>query len=161
MAIKFANIIDPALEADLYAEKPWFQSPIFCAMNILNVEDAQGVVIGAAPSVVKPVQLTSSTGKINENQPSTINSVKAEFQPDSNAFFSGLTSEIPEDERLKMIPKWKWGPHKELTENSTLLNAPLCNYEADAIAERRKHLQKDKIRKSTIVSPIKIYHFEV
>ncbi|KAI8898601.1 hypothetical protein BC833DRAFT_589183 [Globomyces pollinis-pini] len=37
IGLAVANLIDPGLKADLYSDKPWLQSPILCAMNIVSV----------------------------------------------------------------------------------------------------------------------------
>lgn len=37
VALKFANLIDPALLTDVYSDKPWLYSPMLCSMNTVNV----------------------------------------------------------------------------------------------------------------------------
>ncbi|KAJ3201997.1 hypothetical protein HK099_002026 [Clydaea vesicula] len=37
VAIKFATLIDPALQTDIYCDKPWLYSPLLCAMNIVKI----------------------------------------------------------------------------------------------------------------------------
>ncbi|KAJ3303947.1 hypothetical protein HDU93_006439, partial [Gonapodya sp. JEL0774] len=41
VALKFASLIDPAIAYDVYADRPWVLSPVFCSMNIVDVRDAQ------------------------------------------------------------------------------------------------------------------------
>lgn len=36
IGLKIARLIDPALEADLFCEKPWLRSPLLCGMNVLQ-----------------------------------------------------------------------------------------------------------------------------
>ncbi|KXS17095.1 hypothetical protein M427DRAFT_122185 [Gonapodya prolifera JEL478] len=40
VALKFAGLIDPAIAYDIYADRPWILSPMFCSMNIVDVRDA-------------------------------------------------------------------------------------------------------------------------
>ncbi|KAJ3181940.1 hypothetical protein HDU85_003457 [Gaertneriomyces sp. JEL0708] len=53
VAIKFANLIDPALKTDVYAEKPWLWSPVLCAMNIVNVAKAKKPFTASSKAVAK------------------------------------------------------------------------------------------------------------
>ena len=44
VAIKFANLIDPALATDIYAEKPWLYSPLLCSMNTVSVSKNDTII---------------------------------------------------------------------------------------------------------------------
>ena len=50
VAIKFANLIDPALTTDLYSDTPWLYSPILCSMNVVNVQPATESVSSIVPA---------------------------------------------------------------------------------------------------------------
>src|SRR4051812_41787835 len=41
VALKFAQLIDPAITYDIYSERPWILSPVFCSMNIVDVRKAE------------------------------------------------------------------------------------------------------------------------
>ncbi|KAI8928416.1 hypothetical protein BC831DRAFT_397511 [Entophlyctis helioformis] len=51
VALKFANLIDPALQADMYGEKPWLFSPILCSMNR---DPSKDVSLSTAKVTTKP-----------------------------------------------------------------------------------------------------------
>jgi hypothetical protein len=52
--MKFAALIDPALQNDLYAERPWLFSPILCAMNTVNVSLTNNPMSNPAEPVAVP-----------------------------------------------------------------------------------------------------------
>ncbi|KAI9207468.1 uncharacterized protein BJ171DRAFT_492820 [Polychytrium aggregatum] len=69
VALKFANLIDPALLADVYAEKPWLYSPMLCSMNTLNVQPSSTALpsVSAGHSVselASKVQTTPSPAEL-------------------------------------------------------------------------------------------------
>ena len=41
VALKFAQIIDPAITYEIYSDRPWILSPVFCSMNIVDARDAK------------------------------------------------------------------------------------------------------------------------
>jgi len=74
VAMKFANLIDPALSADIYAEKPWLFSPLLCSMNIVNVKPAPLATISSVPAVSSstPSPSSASTPSSQLSSPNTI-----------------------------------------------------------------------------------------
>ncbi|RKO87151.1 hypothetical protein BDK51DRAFT_21511, partial [Blyttiomyces helicus] len=50
LGLKIAKWLDPALDADLYADKPWIFSPLVSAMNSMGVAPADAVPSDAAPA---------------------------------------------------------------------------------------------------------------
>ena len=143
IAIKFANLIDPALQADIYADQPWLMSPILCSMNVVNVKQATHPVGGAATS--------SSTPSSTETDATVIESVYISTP-------SSAAKAVPSPQDL--LGEWLWKNGLELTENNSLLGDSLP-FDSDAISDRRKYFNKPKARKNALFKPNLIYNFEV
>lgn len=135
IALKFAALIDPALTADAYAQKPWFLSPLVCSMNIVNVAKANLPI-----DVVFDTSSISSTDKYK-----SLNSAQLK----------------PKNTELLCNP-WIWKNANYLTESNTFitqLNTP--PFAAEAVGDRRKYFQKQKNRESNKFIPENLYNFEV
>jgi Protein of unknown function (DUF1769) len=142
VALKFASLIDPALQYDVYCEKPWFLSPLLCAMNVVNVAKASTPVANSAPTV---------NGKVD-----------AKFKPQPSQFTSGTRSKIPADNASKnTLADWNWADDHTLQEDTKLLIEDSKAFPSDGVAERRKYYQKPKHRQATMITPDKIYNMEV
>lgn len=145
IAFKAANFIDPALQTELYSDKPWLYSPLLCAMNIVNVKDSK---------MDLPVYLSPDNKDISCNS--------TEVKP-----FETLTTADQSKSRLlpsDILGEWIWKNDKELDENNaSLFEGVDCDEVVgnDDIAERRRFFQKEKNRKKNVFKPGKLYHFEV
>ncbi|KAJ3275736.1 hypothetical protein HDV01_007203 [Terramyces sp. JEL0728] len=162
IAIKFANLIDPALQVDIYSETPWLYSPILCSMNIVNVVKAATPVVGAAPLDPKAKEVSDKISAKSKDSLILLNSADPKYtatkqQEKSQAMNSVTSKPTPSD----ILGDWIWRDGKELEENNTLLHTTQPDFASDAIAERRKHYQKQKTRKHTIFSPNNVYNFEI
>ena len=152
VAVKFANLIDPALLTDLYSDNPWLYSPILCAMNVVNVQPA----LGSLNSVIPSKQRTSVSSSANTTvlgpdlsipNIQTINS-KNEIS------FATFNKEAP-----NVLGTWVPG---EMQENTTLLYSESSSpFPSDSIHGRRKHFQSAKARKELILTPDNVYNLEV
>lgn len=131
--MKFANLIDPALTTDMYAEKPWLFSPFLCAMNIVNVENTVTPL---------PNDLDDQISCESTNIP---------------------THPTRKDIPKKLFGDWVWRDNNELVEDNLNLfpAGEEREFASDDIAERRKYFQKQKNRNSLVFKQNKIYHFEV
>ncbi|TPX30952.1 hypothetical protein SmJEL517_g05628 [Synchytrium microbalum] len=144
IAMKFANLIDPALAADLYADKPWLYSPMLCAMNILNVRKAPRPL--PSPDALSKAFEGLSVSKSNPHE-IAINALKLTTPP------------TPAD----IVGNWEWGGENELKEDSGLLlpkgeDAPFA---PTSVSDRRKHFQKAASRKVVCFKPEFVYNFEI
>ncbi|KAH9271273.1 hypothetical protein BASA83_006595 [Batrachochytrium salamandrivorans] len=165
IALKFANLIDPALQADIYADKPWLFSPILCSMNVVNVRKSTQAVVGAAP--IDPVYLNKSSGsetstKSSPNSP--IAGPDAAFKPTAASGVSKSTALVTsKPSPTELLGDWIWSGTTELEENNSLLSADdkEITFPSDSIVERRKYYHKAKVRKHTIFKPDNIYNFEI
>jgi hypothetical protein len=182
VAMKFANLIDPALQSDVYADKPWLFSPMLCSMNILHILKANSEILNAAPTIEVPigpkkkgdkqdlgstnsVDLDSSTSRSGSidllSRPSSLKGPDKSYIPRKEDFHSTSSKAAPE-KNLAMVGPWTWKDDIEMTEKSDLIHVqdpPPCS--TDDPAERRKWFQKHKTRISTIFSPSHIYSCEV
>jgi hypothetical protein len=139
LALKFANYIDPALQADVNAERPWLYSPMLCAMNIVNVVKAPSPVIGAAASLDKlSVPLTGDASK----------------ETSLHASQAGPVA------NKEAVGSWSWGGAKELVESNALLVSDPPFEETD-IAERRKYFNVKDHREAMKFSPENVYNLEI
>ena len=138
--MKFATLIDPALQNDLYCEKPWVFSPMLCSMNLVDIKPCNKPLKGAAPA-------DKSGGP------------DVAYKPPSSAFISSTYEKNKNDE----LGEWIWFDDTMLQENNTLLNPDPSkpNFDKDSVADRRKYYQKQKHRLNTKFLPDKIYNFEV
>lgn len=144
VALKFASLIDPALEYDVYCEKPWLLSPLLCSMNILNVQKAPS----PTPSNCAPL--------IGKN-------VDPNFKPNLANFTSGPADKVViQPSGNEVLGKWEWGKNHWLEENNALLlSEDRKAFPSDGVSERRKYFQKPKNRQNTKFTPDKLYNFEV
>ncbi len=144
IAVKFANYIDPALQTDLYADKPWLYSPMLCSMNAVNVEK---LALGEPPAKVVP-------GKSSQLPKSARASVDELSAPASAVQSTPSADEI--------LGKWRWGGETELQEDNRLLfESTEVPFDSSNIAERRKYFQKQKNRQAESFKPDRVYHLEV
>lgn len=158
IAMKFANLIDPALTTDVFAPSPWVFSPLLCSMNTVNAAKTSKPIVGAAPSI--KVELP----KHGDEKPLFINGPDPGYvePPTKKSVSSSKSSLVDPVTILTMLEPWIWkGGERELTEDSTLIQGEKHSYSKDSWAERRKHYQKQKARKETIFNPNIIYNFEV
>ncbi|RKO88451.1 hypothetical protein BDK51DRAFT_32657 [Blyttiomyces helicus] len=165
VAIKFANLIDPALKTDLYAEKPWLFSPMLCSMNIVNVEKANAPVVNAHPSDPKADAATEQASVSSKESVRAIAIGPDMSYPRDAALEvsspAHLVTSKPSPEEL--LTKWTWVGEKELEEDTALLlpSNEAAPFPPDGIAERRKHFQKPKARQNMIFKPENVYNFEI
>lgn len=179
MAIKFANYIDPALKAELYADKPWFWSPIFASMNILNVVDLKNTPakdlppIGAHPNATKKGQNESETFKELEKDKETDDD-KSIFGPDltipitkdKSKFYSGslldvISKNTHQQDKL-LGYNWMWEFPKVLDEDSSLLSEDIeLPFETSDSSSRRKYFGDEDNRKSIDIKADKGYNMEI
>ncbi|EGF81903.1 hypothetical protein BATDEDRAFT_34647 [Batrachochytrium dendrobatidis JAM81] len=169
VALKFANLIDPALQADVYAEKPWLFSPILCSMNIVNVTKSSQAISGAAPldpAYVKKIGETSVSSKLSSASanPNLLAGPDTSFKrsPESEISMSTATV-VSKPSPTELLGEWLWSGSNELVENNTLLSIDdkEATFPSDSISKRRKYYQKAKVRKNTIFRPENIYNFEI
>jgi hypothetical protein len=151
MAMKFASLIDPALQYDISIDKPWFLSPLLCSMNIANVIKA-------------PIQLNNCAPLVGKN-------IDPNFKPTSSMYYSGnkpsTTNPLPKE----ILGGWDWSNGVGLEESNKLLFPSECKspggffgstpIPANGIPERRKHFQKLKHREAAKLLPENLYNFEV
>lgn len=144
LAIKFANLIDPALQTDLYGEKPWLFSPMLCAMNIVNV---------------KPNSTPLPSGKPEISHPSS-------QQPDAEKLLCKWEwvgeKDLAEDNSLLLPPI----PSPTLSDgfiedDDNHSNTSSELFASDDIANRRKYFQKKEHRMKPVFKPDHVYNFEV
>ncbi len=157
MAIKFANLIDPALLTDVYAAKPWLFSPTLCAMNVVNV--VQGPVGGLAPSVIPsvqtPVDKTGSQDGFTAGPDTSFPGRKEAEKTGSKSVTTFGEGVLPGTPALG-----EWIPG-EIKEDTALFATAPAPFATDSIAGRRKAFQSQKLRRSTVLSPENVYNFEV
>ncbi|KAI8803240.1 hypothetical protein BJ742DRAFT_908783 [Cladochytrium replicatum] len=185
VAIKFATLIDGALQTDVYADQPWLYSPMLASMNIMNVRPA-------THAVTKPAD-----EKKTETLPSPL---KAKFEYEVSAPSKDVkTTPTPE----QLLGKWEWGGPTELVEDNSLLlkktphptagtAAPISPdkeeeqpkekagessspdeedeeddsdddlpFEWDAVSDRRKFFGRAKNHDLVVFKPENIYNFEI
>lgn len=145
IAVKFANLIDPALLTDVYSETPWLFSPMLCSMNIVNVQKDN---ISPASALVEYLE-NQSTSPISSKFP--LNEV-------SRASHQVKSKPSP----TEILGEWLWGGESELEENNAgLFEKTEPSFYSDNIAERRKLFQKQKVRQIETFKPDRVYHLEV
>ncbi|KAI8611100.1 hypothetical protein BC830DRAFT_1069133 [Chytriomyces sp. MP71] len=152
LAMKFANMIDPALVADLYSETPWLYSPMLCSMNIANVVKAHGKDI---PNVAPESELKASTPlplyKKGEETSIVLSKALAKG--------SGVKMDVKE-----VLGEWTWGGEKDLPEENELLLPEYIDepkFPKDGVNERRKYYGHKHHREEAKFSPNYIYNLEI
>jgi len=144
LAIKLAQMIDPALENHISDDQPSMTSPVLCQMNFVNVTKAK-TPINQIPEI--PWDKLKNT-----NSTSFVPGCLATTEPE--AF--GINPEV-------YLDKWVWGGSNELKEDTTLLfkdgeNRP---FDIDDLAARRKYFQKEENRIQNNFTTDKIYNLEI
>lgn len=152
IAMKFATLIDPAIQSDVYCEKPWILSPLLCAMNTVSCRLATTMQYG---------QHTPDVFARNRH----LSNAKT-AAPELN--FKNVISDASDRVILDPSPAeylgdWIWKNEVGLTEDNSLLNTNPKEpaFGNDSIEERRKYFQKKKHRLAYDFSPDTIYNFEV
>jgi hypothetical protein len=154
IAVKFATLIDPAIQVDMFCDKPWFYSPLVCSMNTMRVMNHPTLVHGAAPSKKIKIEKKKAVEEISISGPDPANeAAKTEFTSIS-------LGSLPNKELTNQICPWIWADNNELTEDNSLLS-PDQPFHSESAADRRKYFQKQKNRASNIFSPEYVYNFEV
>ncbi|KAJ3266425.1 hypothetical protein HDU77_001036 [Chytriomyces hyalinus] len=158
LAMKFANVIDPALLADLYSNTPWLYSPMLCSMNIANVVKA------AKPTATLPIPNTAVIDQLKPSQPKPL--YKLESGSETSMALSkalapgnGIGFDVKE-----VLGDWVWGGEKELHENNALLLPEYLDepkFPADGVHERRKYYGHKRNREQSIFSPDYVYNMEI
>ncbi|TPX61396.1 hypothetical protein SpCBS45565_g07291 [Spizellomyces sp. 'palustris'] len=153
VALKFANLIDPALKNDVYADKPWLWSPALCSMNIVNVVKAENPVTNAHPAESNP-RTTVNGRTVTGPDTSKSKNVKLEV--------SKLTKSADEKPDSQLT-KWAWFGPEELQESTQLLLSSQEDspFPSDGISERRKYFQNENARKEMVFKPDYIYNLEI
>ncbi|KAJ3078640.1 hypothetical protein HDU99_000460, partial [Rhizoclosmatium hyalinum] len=150
LAMKFANMIDPALLADLYAEKPWLYSPILCSMNIANVVKAPKTpFVGAAKELKATDPPLYKSPSASETSTSLAKAL---------ASGSGVANN-PKD----VVGEWTWGGEKELVEDNELLLPEYVDeprFPCNGVAERRRYFGNKTHREEASFSPDYVYNLE-
>jgi len=146
LAIRLAQMIDPALENHISEEHPSMTSPIPCQMNFINVTKAK-TPIDQLPEI--PWDKLKNT-----NRTSFVPGCLATTEPE--AF--GINPDV-------YLDKWTWGGSSELKEDTTLLfneeNSENRPFDIDDLAARRKYFQKEENRINNNFTTDKIYNLEI
>jgi hypothetical protein len=157
IAVKFATLIDPAIQVDLFCEQPWFYSPLVCSMNTMRVMKAESPLIGAAPL---KVAVSDQKKKKKEDPEISLNGPDSSYEPKAAELVSNALSVNKDEERKRQLCPWIWTGENELTEDNSLLGNEQ-SFNSESAVERRKHYQKQKHRIANHFTPDKIYNFEV
>ncbi|TPX37146.1 hypothetical protein SmJEL517_g01037 [Synchytrium microbalum] len=110
LCVKLAKWMDPAIEADIYAAKPYMNSPLLCAMNsmsIYKIHDGVATIsanITTAKSPTKPSRFTLSSrtnsvqsiAETHINSPTSSEIILSSEKFDAGNFVFGQCA-IPED----------------------------------------------------------------
>ncbi|KAJ3404071.1 hypothetical protein HDV05_007365 [Chytridiales sp. JEL 0842] len=156
LAVKFANMIDPALLTDLYSDKPWLYSPMLCAMNIVNVVKADHPLAGNSSPPAKELKGTEPRFQ------------KSPAGPETSAARSKVVADHAKGKApcdpVKSLGEWSWGAERELQENNELLlpervdDLPFPN---DGISERRRYFNNKGHREKMVFKPDYVYNLEI
>ncbi|KAJ3033070.1 hypothetical protein HDV00_006802, partial [Rhizophlyctis rosea] len=167
LAIKFANVIDPALKTDIYSDTPWLYSPLLCSMNIVNVQKATTPLSNVHPADTK-ADTASEKGSISSTSSKTskVGTVGPDTSVPKNPAWevSTPTSKVTtKPSPTELLTKWVWAGENELQEDTTLMLDELGEdaFPPDGIAERRKYFQKQKARERFVFKPDYVYNFEI
>jgi len=146
LAIKLAQMIDPALENHISEDEPSMTSPILCQMNMVNVTTAK-TPLNELPEIPwnkirNTIRTSCGKGCLATTEP--------------EAF--GIKPDV-------YLNDWTWGGATELKEDTTLLlneeeskNRP---FDIDDLAARRKYFQKEENREKNFFTTDKIYNLEI
>jgi hypothetical protein len=157
IAVKFATLIDPAIQVDLFCDQPWFYSPLVCSMNTMRVMKAETPLVGAAPP---KLSIQDQKKKKKEDVEISLNGPDASYKAKESELVSLALSRFKDDQRKSQLCPWIWNGDNELTEDNSLLGNDQT-FSSESATERRKHYQKQKHRISNHYTPEKIYNFEV
>jgi hypothetical protein len=142
IAMKFANLIDPALLHDAYCDKPWVLSPLLCAMNIVNVIPADRPLINKASCIE-----FLNTLKLDKGDETAKTCISGPI----NSF------DTPPQETQSLNP-FSFDETVGLEENNELLfDGASCK----SVQNRRQFFGKEQNRKLTAFKPNNIYNCEV
>lgn len=149
LAIKLAQMIDPALQNNINDEKPSMTSPILCQMNIVNVTEAK-TPLDKLPEI--------PWDKLQNSQ-------RTSFSCEGGKYLATTEPEALGIHPEEYLNDWTWGGKTELKENTTLLfdgeKREHPPFECTDLAARRKYFQKVDNRKAHAFSSEKIYNLEV
>jgi len=146
LAIKLAQMIDPALENHIADDHPSMTSPILCQMNMVNVTKAK-TPLDQLPDlpwdkIKNTTRTTCSNGALATTEPEVF----------------GIKPDL-------YLNDWVWGGATELKEDTTLLLDEDENnerpFEIDDLAARRKYFQKQENRQIHKFTTDKIYNLEI
>jgi len=145
LAIRLAQMIDPALENHISEEHPSMTSPVLCQMNFVNVTKAK-TPIDQLPEI--PWDKLKNTNRTSFTQ-----GCLATTEPEAY----GINPDVYLDE-------WVWGGTKELKEDTTLLfndEGAERPFDVDNLSARRKYFQKEENRINNNFTTDKIYNLEI
>jgi len=146
LAIKLAQMIDPALENNIAEDEPSMTSPILCQMNMVNVTKAK-TPLNELPEIPWDKLKNSNRTSFNKGCLATTEPEAFGIKPDV------------------YLNDWVWGGETELKEDTTLLlSEDVGNarpFEIDDLAARRKYFQKQENRQHNKFTPDKIYNLEI
>ena len=134
LALKFASMIDPALEMEVNGDSPYFLSPLVCAMNTMSTETATSATSDCSP-VDSLISSTNSLSIVGE---------QAVFRKSPSS-----------------LPNWTFGGKEELKENSALLCPNNADFNPRDSSARRKYFQKLSNRLAVTFVPEMVYMFEI
>jgi len=145
LAIKLAQMIDPALENNIADDEPSMTSPILCQMNMVNVTKAK-TPLNELPEIPWDKLKNSSRTSFSKGCLATTEPEAFGIKPDV------------------YLDDWVWGGDVELKEDTTLLFSEDVGderpFEIDDLAARRKYFQKQENRQNNKFTPDKIYNLE-
>ncbi|KAJ3278103.1 hypothetical protein HK104_002649 [Borealophlyctis nickersoniae] len=164
LALKFANLIDPALKSEIYSDTPWLYSPMLCSMNIVNVEKAKGPVVNAHPSESVDPSPTKSSSSGGSSPGVTVMGPDPKIPKDPKLEVSQPSKSVTtKPSPAELLTEWRWVGNDELQEDTNLMLDEIGEdvFPPDGIAERRKYFQKQKARQSFVFKPDYVYNFEI
>ncbi|KAJ3131942.1 hypothetical protein HK100_005854 [Physocladia obscura] len=154
LAMKFANMIDPALLADLYSDTPWLYSPALCAMNTAHVVKS--------PSPASLIPNSASNDKLLKSSPKPLYAATSPTAEISVALSTNPQS-LPLDVAA-VLGDWLWGGEKELHEHNQLLLPEYLDepkFPDAAVAERRRFFGSKAHREDAKFLPEYVYNLEI
>ncbi|KAJ3354346.1 hypothetical protein HDU83_005501 [Entophlyctis luteolus] len=154
VAMKFANMIDPALLSDLYSDKPWLYSPALCAMNIANVVKA--------PSPASAITNVAQSSALRATTPKPLYKPEGASETSTSrdkALRSGGTVDVE-----NILGSWDWGDEKDLPESNELLlpdDVDEPKFPATGVNERRRYFGNKTHREDGKFTPDYVYNLEI